>query len=85
MLVPKLSESLASRIEVLTLWPFSQGEIKGSESQCHRATSGGDVRGLKVFAEAVGKRWLRGVVLYQDTEVIPFGSNLRSPPSLERI
>ena len=26
---PKLSESLAGRIEVLTLWPFSQGEIKG--------------------------------------------------------
>src|SRR6266566_5740494 len=29
MLLPKLSESLAGRIEVLTLWPFSQGEIRG--------------------------------------------------------
>ena len=29
MLLPKLSESLAGRIEVLTLWPFSQGEVKG--------------------------------------------------------
>ncbi|MGD0631242.1 MAG: DUF4143 domain-containing protein [Terracidiphilus sp.] len=29
MLLPKLSESLAGRIEVLTLWPFSQGEIHG--------------------------------------------------------
>ncbi|HLJ76813.1 MAG TPA: ATP-binding protein [Acidobacteriaceae bacterium] len=27
MLLPKLSESLAGRMEVLTLWPFSQGEI----------------------------------------------------------
>lgn len=26
---PKLSESLAGRMEVLTLWPFSQGEIAG--------------------------------------------------------
>ena len=28
MLMPKLSESLAGRIEVLTLWPFSQGEVR---------------------------------------------------------
>src|SRR5258708_5076439 len=27
LLLPKLSESLAGRMEVLTLWPFSQGEI----------------------------------------------------------
>ena len=29
MLLPKLSESLAGRLEVLTLWPFSQGEMNG--------------------------------------------------------
>ena len=29
MLLPKLSESLAGRMEVLTLWPFSQGEMHG--------------------------------------------------------
>lgn len=27
--LPKLSESLAGRMEILTLWPFSQGEIEG--------------------------------------------------------
>jgi len=27
LVLPKLSESLAGRMEVLTLWPFSQGEI----------------------------------------------------------
>ncbi|MCK4340573.1 MAG: ATP-binding protein [Phycisphaerae bacterium] len=27
--VPRLSESLAGRMEILTLWPFSQGEIAG--------------------------------------------------------
>jgi len=30
MLLPRLSESLAGRIEVITLWPFSQGEIEGT-------------------------------------------------------
>lgn len=29
LVLPKLSESLAGRMEVLTLWPFSQGEIEG--------------------------------------------------------
>lgn len=30
LLVPQVSESLAGRMEILTLWPFSQGEIGGS-------------------------------------------------------
>ncbi len=29
LLLPQLSESLAGRIEILTLWPLSQGEIHG--------------------------------------------------------
>jgi predicted AAA+ superfamily ATPase len=29
MLLPKLSESLAGRMEMVTVWPFSQGEING--------------------------------------------------------
>ena len=28
--LPRISESLAGRIEILTLWPFSQGEIAGT-------------------------------------------------------
>ncbi len=31
MMLPKLSESLAGRMEILTLWPFSQGEIEGRQ------------------------------------------------------
>lgn len=29
-LLPSISESLAGRIEILTLWPFSRGELQGS-------------------------------------------------------
>ena len=38
LLLPKLSESLAGRMEVLTLWPFSQGEMNGvrSKAACRR-------------------------------------------------
>jgi len=31
LLLPKISESLAGRMEVLTLWPLSQSEIEGTE------------------------------------------------------
>ena len=30
LLLPKVSESLAGRMEILTLWPLSQGEIEGT-------------------------------------------------------
>ncbi len=33
LVLPKVSESLAGRMEVLTLWPFSQGEIEGREER----------------------------------------------------
>ncbi len=31
LLLPRVSESLAGRMEILTLWPLSQGEIEGVE------------------------------------------------------
>lgn len=31
LLLPKLAESLAGRVEILTLWPLSQGEIEGTK------------------------------------------------------
>lgn len=31
LMLPKLSESLAGRMEILTLWPLSQGEIEGGQ------------------------------------------------------
>lgn len=56
------------------------GRLVGVEVKASATLGGSDVRGLKALAEAVGKRWLRGVVLYQGTEVIPFGSNLHGLP-----
>jgi len=32
-LLPRLSESLAGRMEILTLWPFSQGELSGIQER----------------------------------------------------
>ncbi len=33
LLIPRLSESLAGRMEILTLWPLSQGEIEGIQEE----------------------------------------------------
>jgi hypothetical protein len=33
LMVPRLSESLVGRMEILTLWPFSQGEMEGSKEE----------------------------------------------------
>jgi uncharacterized protein len=39
-----------------------------------------DVRGLQAMADAVGKSWVRGVVLYAGAEVVPFAANLHGVP-----
>ena len=39
-----------------------------------------DLRGLQVLADATRKRWVRGVVLYGGTDIIPFAINLHGVP-----
>jgi len=71
LMVPRLSESLAGRMEILTLWPFSQGEIEGSKEEfldavfapgsfgITRAASPKDIMGRMLaggFPEAVARK-----------------------------
>jgi hypothetical protein len=58
----------------------SAGRLVGIEIKASSTLGGNDVRGLQSMADAVGKRWLRGVVLYTGTEVIPFAANLHALP-----
>jgi hypothetical protein len=37
-------------------------------------------RRQRALADEVGKNWVRGVVLYTGTEVIPFAANLHAIP-----
>ena len=50
-------------------------EIKASASPTAR-----DAAGIKAFAEALGERFLRGVVLYLGQEMVPFARNLHAVP-----
>lgn len=55
-------------------------KVVGIEVKAAATLGSNDVRGLQALANAVGKNWIRGVVLYSGTEVIPFASNLHAVP-----
>ncbi|MGQ0703187.1 MAG: DUF4143 domain-containing protein [Gemmatimonadales bacterium] len=56
------------------------GDIAGIEVKASMTVTGADFNGLRVLARDSGKRFLRGVVLYTGSEVIPFGSRLEARP-----
>jgi hypothetical protein len=56
------------------------GRVVGEEVKTATTLSGNDVRGLQALAATVGKNWVRGVVLYTGTEVIPFSANFHGVP-----
>jgi uncharacterized protein len=35
---------------------------------------------LKALADDAGRRWVRGIILYSDPELLPFGDNLTALP-----
>jgi predicted AAA+ superfamily ATPase len=56
------------------------GDIIGIEVKTGATVGTGDFKGLRVLAEESGKRFLKGVVLYQGHEVVAFGKNLHALP-----
>ncbi len=53
--LPGVSETLAGRMEVLRLWPLSQGEIEGRRETFLDVLLGGDLQGLGDRADPLGK------------------------------
>ncbi|MCC7387163.1 MAG: ATP-binding protein [Phycisphaerales bacterium] len=61
LVLPRLSESLAGRMEVLTLWPLAQAEIQGSTTNFVDRLFGGGPLGPAADGETdVWERVLRG-------------------------
>jgi predicted AAA+ superfamily ATPase len=58
----------------------ASGRLAGIEVKAAATLGARDIRGLQALAEAAGKKWIRGVVLYTGTEVIPFAANLHGVP-----
>lgn len=70
----------ASGQEVDIVLEDSAGHLVGVEVKASATLHAGDLRGLQTLAAATRKRWIRGVVLYTGTDVIPFAHNLHGIP-----
>jgi predicted AAA+ superfamily ATPase len=70
----------ASGQEVDIVLEDSAGHLVGIEVKASATLQREDIRGLQVLADGARKRWVRGVVLYAGTEIIPFTSNLHGLP-----
>jgi uncharacterized protein len=57
-----------------------RGRIVGVEVKAATNLRSDDLRGLADLADATGKRFVRGVVLYFGHDVVPFGANLHALP-----
>ena len=56
------------------------GRLVGIEVKAGTTVTAGDFKGLKGLAEDAGRRWVRGIVLYSGSEMLPFGDNLTALP-----
>ncbi len=56
------------------------GRIVGVEIKAASKVDPGDLRGMNALADATGKRFVRGVVLYGGTTTLPFGKNIHLVP-----
>lgn len=66
-------------LEVDIVLEDAQGRCVGIEVKAGTAATG-DLRGLKALAEAIGDRFVRGVVLHMGSETVPFARNMHALP-----
>ncbi len=66
--------------EVDVVLESPSGDLVGIEVKTSATVGAGDFRGLQSLAEETGKRFHRGVMLYQGRETVPFGKNLHAVP-----
>lgn len=62
--------------EVDVVLERDDGMIVGIEVKASATVKTGDFSGLKALAEAAGDRFAYGVVLYDSTDIVPFGDRL---------
>lgn len=56
------------------------GRLVGIEVKASATVGSGDFKGLRALSEIAGRRFHRGVVLYDGSHVLPFGPNLYAMP-----
>jgi hypothetical protein len=56
------------------------GRVVGVEIKAAATVNAADFKGLRFLAEAAGRRFHRGIVLYTGDEVLPFGPGMHAVP-----
>jgi hypothetical protein len=54
--------------------------LVGIEVKAGTTVTVDDFKGLRALASDAGKRWVRGILLYAGSEMLPFGENLIAMP-----
>lgn len=57
-----------------------RGEIVGIEVKASATVSSGDFSGMQKLANACGKKFIQGLVLYDHDQVVPFADNMFAAP-----
>lgn len=68
------------RNEVDIVLENRRGEIVGVEVKSSATVSAGDFSGMRKLAEASGKKFVQGLVLYDHDQVVPFADNMFAAP-----
>lgn len=66
--------------EVDVVLEDTAGRVVGIEVKTSKSVTGQDFKGLQSFAEAAGRNFVRGIVLYGGSETVSFGRNLLALP-----
>jgi hypothetical protein len=66
--------------EVDLVLEADDGRVVGIEVKAAGSVGTGDFRGIQALREAAGKRFHRGIVLYQGRETVPFGKDQWAMP-----
>lgn len=69
-----------SQREVDAVLEDSSGHVVGIEVKAAQTVRPADLRGLEALAEAVGERFVRGIVLHPGRQVVPIGPQLLAVP-----
>ena len=56
------------------------GQVVGIEVKASATVTGGDFSGMRRLADACGDRFVLGLVLYDHTQVVPFGGRMLAVP-----
>ena len=66
--------------EVDVVLEDTAGRVVGIEVKAAATVGAKDLRALRALADALGKRFVRGVILYTGTDIVPFGERLHAMP-----